>query len=104
MSCIQCDRCGIKLAEGSLKYQVAVRVRSMFDGVIPEAECGEPAMSIDRILEELACCTEEELTHQVYEDDVFILCPRCKDDFLNEVYSRLTSRPTPDSGRAHLIN
>jgi hypothetical protein len=44
------------------------------------------------------------LNRQVYEDDVFVLCPECKEAFLDDIYSHLHPKATPESGRAHLIH
>lgn len=104
MAAIQCHRCGCPLPEGALRYQVDVRVRSCFDGVIPELAEETPAQELDRVLAELSDQTEEELNRQVYEDDVFIMCPSCKEAFLEEIYSRLHPKAMPETGRAHLIN
>ncbi len=97
MSGIQCHRCGRRLPEGALKYQVAVHVRSLFDGVIPETleENGEPELR--RLIREVSAYSEEELNRQVYEDDAFVLCPDCKEAFLDDIYSHL--HPKAASGR-----
>lgn len=104
MSSIQCHRCGRPLADGSPKFQVDVRVRSVFDGVIPEPTESDGDKELNRILDELADKSEEELNRQIYEDDVFIMCPLCKEAFLEEIYSRLHPKAAPEGGRAHLIN
>ena len=36
MSGIHCHRCGTPLPQGSVKYQVEISVRSIFDGVVPD--------------------------------------------------------------------
>jgi hypothetical protein len=104
MSVIHCHRCGCRLPEGSLKYQVAVRVRSLFDGVIPESREEGAEQDLRRLMREVAAYSEEDLNRQVYEDDVFILCLECKEAFLDDIYSHLHPKATPESGRAHLIH
>jgi hypothetical protein len=104
MSVIHCHRCGCRLPEGSLKYQVAVRVRSLFDGVIPESREEGGEQDLRRLMREVAAYSEEELNRQVYEDDVFVLCLECKEAFLDDIYAHLHPKATPDSGRAHLIH
>lgn len=104
MSGIRCHRCGCMLADGTLRYQVAVRVRSMFDGVIPDDEGDHPDAELAGLLREMEGLSEEELNRQVYEDDVFIMCPRCKEAFMENIYSHLQPQATPDHGRAHLIH
>ncbi|MCA1960423.1 MAG: hypothetical protein LDL33_06475 [Desulfomonile sp.] len=104
MTAHRCHLCGGILADGSLKYQVEVRVQSMFDGVIPESQSADPAEELESILARLSSLTEEELIRQVYEHDVFVMCPSCKEKFLNDLYERLHATTTPEAGRAHLIN
>jgi len=104
MSGIPCHRCGCLLDEGSLKYQVEVRVRSCFDGVISEPKEQDAANELDRILSELSTYNEDEALRQVYEDDVFVVCSECKEAFLQEIYSHLRPEALPENGRAHLIN
>jgi hypothetical protein len=101
MSKIHCHRCGGPLPAGSAKYQVAVRVRSVYDGVICEST-EEPELA--KILKEVSNCSEEELNRQIHEDDVFILCPVCKEALLDDIYSHLHPEATPEMGRAHLIH
>ena len=104
MSAHRCHVCGKDLAEGALTYQVDVRVHSMFDGVIPESRAADPAQDLDNILSSLSTLTEEEITRQVYEHDVFVMCPACKEEFLNDLYARLHPTASPEAGRAHLIS
>ncbi len=104
MSGIRCHRCGSRLPKGTLKYQVAVRVRSLFDGVIPESEESNGESDLKSLISEVAAYSEEDLNRQVYEDDVFVLCLECKEAFLEDIYSHLHPQATPESGRAHLIH
>jgi hypothetical protein len=53
-----CHRCGNRLPEGSLKYQVALRVRSMFDGVVPETGAERSGDELVRLLREAEQCSE----------------------------------------------
>jgi hypothetical protein len=104
MSGTRCHRCGRDLATGELKYEVAVQVRSTFDGVIPESDLESDETSIERLVHDISAYSEEDLNRQVYEDDVFIMCPECKEAFLDNIYSHLHPQATPDHGRAHLIH
>jgi hypothetical protein len=100
----QCHRCGSTLPEGALKYQVALRVSSMFDGIITEAEWSGTEPNLAQLLEELEQCDEEDLNRQIYEDDVFIMCPACKEAFMEDVYAHLITHSAPEFGRDHLIH
>jgi hypothetical protein len=104
MSGIHCHRCGCSLREGSLKYRVAVHVRSMFDGVIPTDGVESTGEDLSRIMAEISAYNEEELTRQVYENDEFIMCPACKEAFLEAIYSHMRPKASPEGGRAHLIH
>ena len=104
MSRIRCNRCGHPLEEGSLKYEVAVKVRSSFDGTIPEFAQEREGEDLASVLHEASRYSEEELNRQVYEDDVFIMCPQCKEAFMEDIYSHLHPKATPENGRAHLIH
>jgi len=76
----------------------------VFDGVIPDHGSGGAESEIERLVRELSHYSEEELNRQVYEDDVFIMCPRCKEAFLETIYSHIHPEATPESGRAHLVH
>jgi hypothetical protein len=104
MSELRCHWCGSLMRAGSLKYQVLVRVRSLFDGVIPEKELADGEPDLGQLLKEIDTLGEQELNRQVYEDDVFIMCPECKEAFMEEIYSRLRPEACPENGRAHLIH
>ncbi len=104
MSRVRCHRCGCVLAEGSLKYEVAISVRSVFDGVIPDEADDIGVDGIVGVMKRTAAKTEEELNHEIYEDDAFIMCIRCKEAFLQEIYSHLHHQATPENGRAHLVH
>ena len=99
-----CHRCGRSIPEGSLKYNVAVRVRSMFDGVIPPGDEEDPELELSNIMTEITECTDEELLRQVYEDDAFIMCPRCKEEFMKDIYSHIRPKASPEGSREHLIH
>lgn len=90
--------------QGSLKYQVVVRVCSLFDGVVTETERLKGGDDLGQLLQEIDALGEQELNRQVYEDDAFILCLGCKEAFMEEIYSRLRPEATPENGRAHLIH
>ncbi len=104
MSGIHCHRCGTDLPEGSVKYQVEIRVRSVFDGVVPDLAERNDESEIDRLIREMSAQSEEELNRQVYEDDVFVVCPRCKEALLKNIYSHLNATGLPEQGRAHFIH
>ncbi len=76
----------------------------MFDGVIPDAEKGPNDTELENLLREMEGLSEEELNRQVHEDDVFVMCPGCKEAFMENIYSHLHPEAAPEMGRAHLIH
>ncbi|MEW6113671.1 MAG: hypothetical protein AB1664_16180 [Thermodesulfobacteriota bacterium] len=104
MSALRCHRCGQILPEGSLKYQVDVRVRSLYDGTIPEQNEEDTRRALDKVLAELSHYNEEQANREVYEDDVFVLCPPCKEEFLQDIYAHMHPKASPELGRDHLIH
>lgn len=104
MSGIHCHRCGTHLSEGSIKYQVEISVRSIFDGVVPDSADRNDETEIERLIRDMSSQPEEELTRQVFEDDVFVVCPRCKEALLKNIYAHLNPAASPDQGRAHVIH
>ena len=76
----------------------------MFDGVLPESQGGDSPGNLDDILTELSDSSEEELNRQVYQDDVFIMCPSCKEAFIKDIYAHINPKASPDADRAPLIH
>ncbi|MEW6139634.1 MAG: hypothetical protein AB1733_15480 [Thermodesulfobacteriota bacterium] len=103
MNRTRCHRCGKRLGDGELRYQVAVHVRSDFDEILPDADPIDES-SVERLVNEISSYGEEDLNRQVYEDDVFVMCPSCKEAFMENIYSHLHPQATPEHGRAHLIH
>ena len=104
MSKVWCHLCGKTLADGTLKYEVAVRVRSIFDGTVPERGHEDPRQELAHLLDAAARQSQEDLDRQVYEDDIFIMCPACKETVLQYIYSHLRPEASPEHGRAHLVH
>ena len=104
MTCIHCHRCGRPLAEGSVKYQVDIRVRALLDGAPAELEQPSSEGDVGPLVDDLSAAPEEELVRRGFEDDVFVLCASCKEAFLKDVYTDLHSPEAPGAGRAHLVN
>ncbi len=76
----------------------------MFDGTVPEEPYETGPGGLARIMRGAAARNEEELNREIYEDDVFVMCPECKEAFLQDIYSHLHPQATPEHGRAHLVH
>jgi hypothetical protein len=83
---------------------VAVRVRSLYDGAIADLERETGELELEQLLKEMEASSEQEANRQIHEDDAFVMCPECKEAFLEDIYSRLHPEATPENGRAHMIH
>ncbi|MEW6348726.1 MAG: hypothetical protein AB1646_06660 [Thermodesulfobacteriota bacterium] len=104
MSTLRCHRCGHPMEEGSLKYEVVLRVRSLFDGVIPPQDGELSSESLSRLIADLSAYTEEEANREIYEDDVFTMCPECKEVLIKDIYAHFLPHSAPEADRPYLIN
>lgn len=104
MSKIWCHLCGKILPDGTVKYEVAVRVRSVFDGTIEDLGHASSTEDLVGLPNVTAQQGEEDLNRQVYEDDVFIMCATCKETFLQDIYSHIQPEAAPEHGRAHVLH
>ncbi len=104
MNTMRCHRCGDPLAEGTLKYEVALRVRSLFDGVVSrqDPEIGDEGMA--RLIADLSTYNEQEADREVYEHDTFTVCPDCKDLLIKDIYSHFLPHSAHEAERPLLIN
>ncbi len=103
MTDLTCRRCGHSLPEGCLWYELELRVRTGFDRVIPDSGSERTAQDIDDLVTELSRYSEEELLRQVYQNDVLVLCPPCKEALLHDIYACLKDESPFESDRTPLI-
>jgi hypothetical protein len=94
-----CNRCGIELAAGSLKYLVTVNVTADFDGVLPtQVELED----LEAFMRQVDARDEGALEKDVYQSQGFVLCPNCKAAFLRDPLHRPDDRAGgDDEGRVH---
>jgi len=78
-----CERCGRKMPDGSLAYEVRIQVAADFDGVLPdEAEAEELEARMAALVEELNGRDPEQLMRDVYHVERHLLCPACRERYL----------------------
>ena len=72
-----CEKCGKKMPDGGLAYEVKIQVYADFDGVLPQVETR---------LRELVAAMEEadpdELMQEVFHEEVHLVCRACRDRYL----------------------
>ncbi|MGK7346274.1 MAG: hypothetical protein ACNS63_10765 [Candidatus Nitrospinota bacterium M3_3B_026] len=93
-----CDRCGVMIAEGAIRYVVRLVVAADDGGVVSEPITD---MEMDEIIQRLEEADAAELERNVFEEREYILCPRCKREFLK---NPLRGGPEGGFGRGRLMS
>ncbi len=95
----RCDRCGVDLPAGSLKYLVTIHVTADFDGVLPDQ--GEME-DLEAFMRAIDAADAPEAGKDVYQSQGFLLCPACKASFLDDPLGlRAAGEPQGTRGRVH---
>lgn len=76
-----CDRCGGRIGPGDIRYLVRLSV-NVDDGGVISGPIGED--EIDAIIRELSKADPEELERDVHEERSYIICPRCRREFMKD--------------------
>ncbi len=94
----RCEKCGVELPPGSLKYLVTIHVTADFDGVLPEDVDMEDLEAFMRQVDSGTSDPERD----VYQSQGYILCPACKSSFLADPLGRRRSgEGAQEGGRMH---
>ncbi|MBI4666873.1 MAG: hypothetical protein HY751_10750 [Nitrospinae bacterium] len=88
-----CDRCGVMIQPGDVRYMVKVTVKVDDGGVINQPISEE---EMKNIIDQLSTISSDELEKQVYEERSFILCPTCKRAFMDRPFGDSLDRPPGD--------
>jgi len=80
-----CDRCGARIEPGDIRYLMRITLNVDDGGVITNPIGDE---EVDRIIKELQNADPDELEKQVHEELSYIICPRCRRDFLSDPLGR----------------
>jgi len=89
---VHCERCGVKLEEGALRYVVTINVTADFDGVLPAEGEIEDLEAFMRRIDKKGSGRAE---HDVFQSKAFILCPVCKAELMKHP---LGAAPPEDEG------
>lgn len=79
-----CDRCGIKIPEGGLKYIVAINIVADDDNILPEDIVDE---ELDSMISEIGKFDSDILDRDVHQELAFILCKKCKEQFAKNPFN-----------------
>lgn len=79
-----CDRCGRPMEKGAVRYIAKIQVFAASDTLEISLDdlLGDPASRMERLLEQCAGLTEEELMRDVFVEMQFDLCRRCQRAYL----------------------
>lgn len=96
---IHCQRCGVELPPGSLKYLVTIHATADFDGVLP----GEGNLEdLEAFMQQLDAEDPVTLEKDVYQSQGYVLCPACKGTFLGDPLGLAREGDSaPEGGRVH---
>lgn len=76
-----CDRCGQPISKGALRYVAHIKVYAAADEPLEITEEDlqrDHLAEIERLINEAAGMTEEELMRDVYVEFKFDICPHCQ--------------------------
>jgi len=85
-----CDLCQKELPLGSTKYNVHIEIASDWDGYLPES-AGHA--SAEEVLEQAARLDAETLENQVHMELSLLLCPTCRERFLENLDLATEGKP-----------
>jgi hypothetical protein len=79
-----CDRCGRPIEKGEVRYIAKVQVFAAGDTLEISLDdlLEDPTARMERLLEQCASMTEEELMRDVFVEMQFDLCRRCQRAYL----------------------
>jgi hypothetical protein len=82
-----CDRCGIYLPEGSIRYSIHIQILSDFDGVIVFDD-GETATESAGHTQAVGYIDTADIGQEVVQELTYVLCGSCKQRFTRDPLNR----------------
>ncbi|MEK6590773.1 MAG: hypothetical protein AABZ11_08875 [Nitrospinota bacterium] len=79
-----CDRCGIKIPEGGLKYIVTISIIADNDNIVSEDITDD---ELDVLISEIEQSDPDMLERDVNQKLAFILCKKCKEKFTRHPFN-----------------
>ena len=95
-----CERCGEKIEGGALRYLLTINVTADFEGTLPSD--GE-IEDLEAFMAQMDRSDPVKLQNDVYQSRGFLLCPRCKREYMEDPLAQSTGEPDddPSDGRVH---
>ena len=82
---VRCAHCGKRFKKGGLKYNILIEVASDFDGYIEDwskKPWNHLEKQMAKISKELEHTKEKEIEEEVYLKRKVLVCPQCREEFL----------------------
>lgn len=83
-----CFKCGIEIQPGARSFVVKITAVSNFDGIIQPQKSKDLDALLKEIEEEIRGLPEDLIEEEIYKECEFLLCPRCKELFLANPFSK----------------
>ncbi len=86
MKTLRCNCCGNELPSDTIKFVVEVRSFADFDGYLEEFE-GDIEEGVNSLLDNIDDMDDEGFeTDEASKESIYILCKKCRDNFLNDPF------------------
>ncbi|TET25085.1 MAG: hypothetical protein E3J78_00060 [Candidatus Cloacimonadota bacterium] len=83
-----CYKCGVRIVPGANSFIVRIIVISNFDGIIEPQNNKDLKTLLREIEEEVKGLPEDLIEEEIFKEREFLLCPRCKEIFLANPFSK----------------
>jgi len=95
-----CERCAEKIESGALRYLLTINVTADFEGSLPNEGDIE---DLEAFMAQMDRSDPVKLRNDVFQTRGFLLCPKCKREFMNDPLAQKTpdSNEDPQGGRVH---
>ena len=88
-----CDKCGLVIDDGDIRYLIRI-VSKVDDGGVIKSPIAEE--EVEAIIKEMQNANAADLERDVYEDRSYILCPPCKRAFMKNPMGGPAGETTDD--------
>lgn len=91
----RCAHCGVKIEYGELRYNVTVHVAADTDGALPSGGAQEDLEAFMRSIDREET---EEVGKDLQQSRALVLCPGCKNEFMDNINTPCVREEGPGSG------
>jgi len=84
----RCNFCGKRFRKGKTRYRIKIEIISDFDGYLEDLSKKPKDFmekKIKKIIENTKDLSEKELEEQIYLKREFLVCVRCREEFLRSL-------------------